>query len=62
LRNQQVPDYFSGDAHLGWQPIHALELGIYGRNLFDARHPEFGVPAVRKEIPRSFFGKATWQF
>jgi iron complex outermembrane receptor protein len=62
LENQQVPCYVAADMHLGWQPVHALELGLYGRNLFDRSHPEFGRPASRREVPRSLFAKVTCRF
>ena len=62
LVNQQVPCYAAADVHLGWQPRHALEVGLYGRNLFDRSHPEFGRPASRREVPRSLFGKVTCRF
>ena len=62
LPNQQVPAYWAEDAHLGWQPRSGIDLGLYGRNLFDAHHPEFGLPAVRREVPRSVYGKVTCRF
>jgi iron complex outermembrane recepter protein len=62
LANQQVPAYVTADANLRWQPDDAVEVGIYGRNLFDPQHPEFGRPATRREVPRSAFGKVTWRF
>jgi iron complex outermembrane recepter protein len=62
LPNQQVPSYVAADVRLGWQATSGLELAVDGRNLFDPRHPEFGTPATRREIPRSIFGKVTWRF
>jgi iron complex outermembrane receptor protein len=62
LPNQRVPQYFTGDVHFGWQPTPALEVAVYGRNLFEPRHPEFGQPASRREVPRSVFGKVTCRF
>lgn len=62
LPHQQVPDNLDGDVHLGWRPTPTLDLGIYGRSLFDPRHVEFGTPASRREVERSVWGKATCRF
>lgn len=62
LPNQQVPAYTTGEAHLSWQATAALELEIVGRNLMDPRHPEFGTPANRREVPRSIEGRAQWHW
>jgi iron complex outermembrane receptor protein len=62
LPHQQVPAYFAADAHIGWQPSSQVDVGIYARDLFDPRHPEFGTPSRRREIPRSVFGKVTCRF
>ena len=61
-RGPLVPSYVSLDLRLGWRPIANLEVAIVGQNLLDKRHPEFGAPATRQEIPRSIYGKLTWQF
>jgi iron complex outermembrane recepter protein len=57
-----VPSYVSLDLRLGWRPVPNWELAIVGQNLLDKRHPEFGAPATRQEIPRSVYGKVTWSF
>jgi iron complex outermembrane receptor protein len=62
LPNQRVPGYVTGDAHLGWEPTHRVEIGLYGRDLFTPQHPEFGTPASRREVPRSFYGMFTCRF
>ena len=62
LPNQKVPDYVTGDVHVGWQAAPALELTVVGRNLFEPRHAEFGLPGVRAVVPRSVFGKVTCRF
>ncbi len=59
LANQHVPGYVTGDAHLGWEPTHRVEVGLYGRDLFAPQHAEFGTRATRREVPRSFYGKVT---
>ena len=62
LKNQGVPDYVAVDAHLGWQLAHGIELGVYGKNLLDDRHAEFGRIATRREVRRSVFGKVSCRF
>jgi iron complex outermembrane recepter protein len=57
-----VPSYVSLDLRLGWRPTPNWEFAIVGQNLLDRRHPEFGAPATRQEIPRSVYGKVTWKF
>jgi iron complex outermembrane receptor protein len=61
LVHQHVPQYLATDAHVGWQG-RRCDLGVYGRNLFDARHAEFGTPASRREVPRSVYGKVSCRF
>jgi iron complex outermembrane recepter protein len=61
-RGPLVPSYVSLDLRLGWRPVPNWELAIVGQNLLDKRHPEFGAPATRQEIPRSVYGKVTWKF
>jgi iron complex outermembrane receptor protein len=62
LPHQQVPAYATGDARLSWQATNKVELDLVGQNLFDPRHPEFGMPASRREIPRGAYGKVTCRF
>lgn len=57
-----VPAYVSLDLRLGWHPGKNWEISLVGQNLLDRRHPEFGAPATRQEIPRSVYGKITWRF
>jgi iron complex outermembrane receptor protein len=61
-RGPLVPSYLSLDLRLGWRPTANWEFAIVGQNLLDNRHPEFGAPATRQEIPRSVYGKITWRF
>jgi iron complex outermembrane receptor protein len=61
LPNQRVPSYVTGDAHMGWQPSRGVEIGLHGRDLFAPQHAEFGQPATRKDVPRTFYGKITWR-
>lgn len=64
LPSLNVPAYTRLDARIGWRIQRDLELSLTGRNLFDPGHPEFiNTPGPRtSEIPRSFFGGATWRF
>lgn len=52
------------DLGLTWRPRPALELGIWGQNLLDPDHSEFGSfkTSTLAEIPRSVTGKITWWF
>ena len=61
-RGPLVPSYVSLDLRLGWRPTPNWEFAVVGQNLLDKRHPEFGAPATRQEIPRSVYGKVTWRF
>lgn len=64
LPSLNVPAYTRLDARIGWRIQRDLELSLTGRNLLDPGHPEFiNTPGPRtSEIPRSFFGGATWRF
>lgn len=59
-----IPSYTRIDLRLGWQPKPNLEFSLKLENLLDNRHPEFtgsdGV--IGSQVPRSFYGKITWQF
>ena len=60
-----IPSYTRLDIHLAWSPLERLKLSSGLQNLLDPRHPEFRdllVPTTQEEIPRSFYGKAEWQF
>jgi iron complex outermembrane receptor protein len=62
VSNQDVPGYAELDARISWRPTPRLELAVVGKNLLHARHPEFGAPATRREIPRSVNGTVRWTF
>jgi iron complex outermembrane recepter protein len=57
-----VPSYLSLALRLAWRPTPNWEFAIVGQNLLEKRHPEFGAPGERQEIPRSVYGKVTWRF
>lgn len=64
LPNQKAPAYVRLDAGLVWNATESLELGVWGQNLLDNQHFEFGSynTPIRTEIPRSVFGKISWRF
>jgi iron complex outermembrane receptor protein len=65
LPTGEIPSYFTLDARLAWRPIPGLELAIVGQNLLDSSHPEFSaeiLDTLSTEVPRSVYGKITWQF
>jgi iron complex outermembrane receptor protein len=61
LPDPSVPAYTAVDARLAWRARRDLELSVTVNNLFDAGHPEFGVPATRSEFERSIFLKMLWR-
>jgi iron complex outermembrane receptor protein len=61
LPDPAVPAYTAVDLRWGWHVKPGLELSLLLRNLADARHPEWGVPANRTELERSVFVKAVWR-
>ena len=61
LRRPAVPAYEALDLHLAWRVRAGFELSLAGRNLLDARHPEFAGEADRSEFERSLFLKMLWQ-
>ena len=52
------------DLGVTWKPTQALELGVWGQNLLEPAHAEFGSFKTNQltHIPRSFLGKVTWSF
>jgi len=64
LTQSGVPAYTRVDANLGWSIDKGLRFNLIGQNLFDAAHREFGsiTDLNTSQVPRSVFGKLTWQF
>lgn len=70
LANGDAQAYQRLDVRLGWRPLPGLELGLIGRNLLDASHPEF--PQISGNSPeeglvstqaeRSVLAQLTWRF
>lgn len=63
LPSPAVDAYTELDLRLGWRASDALELSLVGQNLLHESHAEFGpATALREEVQRSLYGKATWRF
>ncbi|MEO6462670.1 MAG: TonB-dependent receptor [Candidatus Eisenbacteria bacterium] len=62
LPRPAVPAYVAFDARLGLRLPHGLELSVTGRNLFDDRHPEWGVAPLRPEFERGILAQLRWRF
>ncbi len=67
LVNIRAPQYTRMDLRLGWRPTSSVELSVGVLNILDGEHYEFGpvnefnrVSPTR--IPRSGYGKVTFQF
>ncbi len=59
-----VPSYCELDVRLSWHPTKNIELSVVGQNLLHDHHLEYVIssPNPREEIPRSVYGKVSWQF
>jgi iron complex outermembrane receptor protein len=59
-----IPSYVRLDLGMTWRPAKSLELGVFGQNLAQDKHPEFTSykTTVVTEIPRSIMGRVTWSF
>lgn len=60
LPNPVVPSYSVLDARLGWRVSRALQLSLLVQNALDRKYSEFGTPAARAVLERSYFVKLTW--
>lgn len=56
--------YLRLDLGLSWQPTESMELGLWGQNLLDPGHAEFGSfkTGTLTQVPRSITGRFTWKF
>ncbi len=64
LPDQNVDSYFRLDVGMNWRLGKGWEAGVFGQNLTDGAHAEFGnyrTPFVT-EIPRSVFAKITRRY
>jgi iron complex outermembrane recepter protein len=64
LPDQHVDSYFRLDVGVNWRLGKDWEIGLFGQNLTDGSHPEFGSYRTPRltEIPRRVFAKITWRF
>ncbi len=58
--------FFRLDLGLIWKSVSNFELGVWGQNLLESKHKEYGADpffsAGAGEIQRSFYAKITWRF
>ena len=60
-----IPAYTELDARLGWSPRPALIFALVGRDLLDARHPEFKPDLeeiIHTQVQRSLRATVRWEF
>ena len=62
LPEPHVPAYAALDFRLGWHATPYLQVALVGRDLFSARHPEFGPAAIRDEFERSVYLRLVLDF
>jgi iron complex outermembrane receptor protein len=64
LPNLDVPGYARFDTRIGWRPSDRLEFSVGAQNIFDDRHPEFGMASATQafEVEHSVYGKMTYRF
>jgi iron complex outermembrane receptor protein len=61
LPAQLVSSYSTGDAHLAWRATRHFEFAVFGENLFQPQHAEFGHSTeLNVGIKRSIYAKITW--
>lgn len=59
---ESIDGYAELDARLGWNVNKNLEISIFGQNLLDSHHPEFGIKPARGEIERSVLGRVVYRY
>ncbi|MCK4871611.1 MAG: TonB-dependent receptor [Phycisphaerales bacterium] len=60
-----VPAYFRLDVGLTWHLNENMELSVWGQNLLDPAHREYGddiVQDMRAEVQRGVYAQLTWRF
>jgi iron complex outermembrane recepter protein len=60
----QIDSMLRLDVGISWRPRSGLELGVWGQNLLDPQHAEFGSFKTHAltEVPRSILGRVTWTY
>jgi iron complex outermembrane receptor protein len=61
LPAQQVRAYATADAGFTWRARTGLNLSVFGQNLFQPHHGEYGGNPGAVGIKRSIYAKITWQ-
>ena len=66
VSGQDTDSFFRLDLGLIWEPVTNFEISVWGQNLLDPKHKEYGADpyfsAGAGEIQRSFYTKITWRF
>ncbi|MGV3663779.1 MAG: TonB-dependent receptor plug domain-containing protein [Prosthecobacter sp.] len=62
LPRPQTPAYSTLDLRLGWQARPGVEISLVGRNLLDAKHPEYRSNGITREVGRSVYLMFTCRF
>lgn len=62
LPRPQTPAYSTVDLRLGWQARPGVEVSVVGRNLLDAKHPEYRGNGISREVGRSVYLMFTCRF
>ncbi len=64
MEDIEIPSYVRLDLGITWRPRERLELGLWGQNLLDNKHPESANFRLRSvaEVPRSVVGRVTWSY
>ena len=57
-----VPGYITLDVRLGYLVSPGVTISVLGQDLLHDRHPEFGMPNAREEVPRSVLGRIDWTY
>jgi iron complex outermembrane receptor protein len=61
-----VKEYLTCDARIAWLATPGLELSLVGKNLFSAKHREFGIQDVASSttyrVPREAYIIMNWYF
>jgi iron complex outermembrane receptor protein len=60
LPKPAVPAYSAVDLRYGWRIHKSLELSLFGQNLFDPRHAEYGAAPKRSEYQRALAVRLVW--
>lgn len=60
----RIDSYLRFDLGLSWRPTERIEIGIWGQNLLERRHAEYGSfkTSSLTEVPRSIRTSITWRY